>query len=124
MIAKDVVSEVESAPEKDQSFTYNDHNKSYYTVIGNYKEFGPNIIYTESSGDTEDPEREDVLDQPNQGARTSGGTSPNTSGTSESGNTIKGPRYPHPDIEVDKEDGKKNRPPKNTPPFQSVPVSR
>lgn len=26
--------EVESAPENDQSFTYNEHNKSYYTVIG------------------------------------------------------------------------------------------
>jgi len=49
MITRDVVSEVESAPEKDQSFTYNDHNKSYYTVIGNYREFGPNIIYTDTS---------------------------------------------------------------------------
>jgi hypothetical protein len=52
MITKEKI-EVESAPENDQSFAYNDYNKSYYTVIGIDKEFGTMICYTED----EDSER-------------------------------------------------------------------
>jgi hypothetical protein len=44
MITRDRI-EVESAPENDQSMTYNEHNKSYYTVIGMEKEFGDMTIF-------------------------------------------------------------------------------
>lgn len=37
--------EVESAPENDKSLTYNEHNKSYYTVIGIDKEFGDMTVF-------------------------------------------------------------------------------
>lgn len=48
MIARDDAIEVQTAPDKDQSFLDHDFNRSNYTVIGNYKEFGP-PLYTDHS---------------------------------------------------------------------------
>ena len=47
MIGKGIISEVESGPEIEKSMSCDEINKSLYTVIGNYKEFGPPIVYTE-----------------------------------------------------------------------------
>lgn len=54
MISKCGIS-VESAPENDKSLTYNEHNKSYYTVIGIDKEFGDMTVFDLGPNQEEPP---------------------------------------------------------------------